>query len=197
MKDKKDRMVEALRWTGYFSFKPLPEWASRGRKSCKEKQQYINSGSCRERGEWWKSICGGGRHQGRRFQSSQFLRISLPGHCCISKCLLSRAILFHIWSRIWTNSEVGWIGRDNTTESKCHFLNKTVPKRFLVDQRITDLYEGSTAEEKWFIGRFKTSSSPTSKCLIIDFDHLDSTASYSLFTLHEMLLFVSWLTGLF
>lgn len=194
-------MVEALRWTGYFSFKPLRERASRGRKSCKEKQQYINSGSCRERGEWWKSICGGGRHQGRRFhspQSSQFLRISLPGRCCISKCLLSRATLFHIWSRTWTNSEVDWIGWDSEAESKCHFLYKTVPKRFSVDQRITDLYERNTVEERGgLLAGLKHQVVPQFNYLIIDFDHLKSTALYSLLTLHEMPLFVSWLTGLF
>lgn len=38
---------------------------------------------------------------------SQFLRISLPGHCCCccSEYVLSGVILFHIWTWIWPNNE--------------------------------------------------------------------------------------------
>lgn len=184
-------MVEALRWTGYFSFKPLPERASRGRKSCKEKQRYLNSGSCRERGEWWKSICGGGGHTRRRFhspQSSQFLRISLPGRSCISECLLSPEPHFSI-SGAGLRQTVKWTESDGTARQNLNVTFWTrLPKRFSVDQRITDLHERNTAEdESGLLAGLKHQVVQQFNYLIIDFDHLKRTALRAFFTLHEML----------
>lgn len=52
------------------------EQLSRGVKSCSKKQQQINSGSCRERGEGWESACEWGRHWGGRIHSPQRLSVS-------------------------------------------------------------------------------------------------------------------------
>lgn len=52
------------------------EQLSWGVKSCSKKQQQINSGSCRERGEGWESACEWGRHWGGRIHSPQRLSVS-------------------------------------------------------------------------------------------------------------------------
>lgn len=57
-----------------------------------------------------------------------------------------------------------------------------------MDQRITDLYERNTAEEKsGLLADLKHQVVQQFNYLIIDFDHLKSTALCSLLTLHEML----------
>lgn len=57
-----------------------------------------------------------------------------------------------------------------------------------MDQKITDLYERNTAEDKsGLLAGLKHQVVQQFNYLIIDFDHLKRTALRAFFTLHEML----------
>lgn len=166
------------------------EQLSWGVKSCSKKQQQINSGSCRERGEGWESACEWGRHWGGRIHSPQRLSVSQDFP---SRTLL---LLLLLWVCSLRGHTLPYLDLDLAKQWRvdCDAKFKLNCGRsiyaWMVDVGITSYCKSTRAEKSDCLNDFKHQVSPISFGVDCCFIRI-------FFILSKVQFFPSWLDGPF
>lgn len=140
------------------------EQLSWGVKSCSKKQQQINSGSCRERGEGWESACEWGRHWGGRFHSPQLLSVSQD----FPSWTLLLLLLLLLWVCSLRGHTLPYLDLDLAKQWRvdCDAKFKLNCERsiyaWMVDVRITSYCKSTRAAKSGCLNDFKHQVSPIS-----------------------------------
>lgn len=165
------------------------EQLSWGVKSCSKKQQQINSGSCRERGEGWESACEWGRHWGGRIHSPQRLSVSqdFPSRTLLLLLLWVCSLRGHTLPYLDLDLAKQWrVDCDAKFKLNCE---RSI-YAWMVDMGITSYCKSTRAAKSDCLNDFKHQVSPISFgadcCFIRIF-----------FILSKVQFFPSWLDGPF
>lgn len=164
------------------------EQLSWGVKSCSKKQQQINSGSCRERGEGWESACEWGRHWGGRIHSPQRLSVSQD--------FPSRTLLLLLWVCSLRGHTLPYLDLDLAKQWRvdCDAKFKLNCGRsiyaWILDVGITSYCKSTRAEKSDCLNDFKHQVSPISFGVDCCFIRI-------FFILSKVQFFPSWLDGPF
>lgn len=165
------------------------EQLSWGVKSCSKKQQQINSGSCRERGEGWESACEWGRHWGGRIHSPQRLSVSqdFPSRTLLLLLLWVCSLRGHTLPYLDLDLAKQWrVDCDAKFKLNC---GRSI-YAWMVDVGITSYCKSTRAEKSDCLNDFKHQVSPISFGVDCCFIRI-------FFILSKVQFFPSWLDGPF